>query len=117
MSAQLAPPIGACFTCLDKFWQQHSFVVKGYAKEYRPVIHPDDWLSQILYDTQQETGPDKLRLAFCGRSEAEYVIGSGVSGCIAKISEIVVQGFLAWDAERLAFEESNSLRLQGRPIF
>lgn len=112
----LAPDIGTRFT-----YQERDYVVKGYLRRMAPPEPPaeerdpfQDMLATILYESQQECGPDRCRLMFCDRLEADYVSGGG---CIARIADIAITGAIDWSPDRIAYERQRSARLAGHPLF
>jgi len=115
----LAADLGTLFTYRD-----HQYVVTNWLKRMAPPEVPagardpfQDMLGAILYEAQQECGPDRARLVFCDRLEAEYVSGRGVSGCIARLADIEITGTADWSPIRLDEERQSSAHLVGRPIF
>lgn len=75
-----------------------------------------DMLDDVLFETQQQTGPDRVRLRFCTPDEAEYVSGAGVCGCIVRITDVTIDGCIQWDGDTLAAAHSRALRLAGTPV-
>lgn len=75
-----------------------------------------DLLNDILYDTQQQTGPDRIRLRFCSRSEAVYVSAVGVCGRIVRVSDANVVGRVPWPEHQLDQARLTAERLAGQPV-
>lgn len=114
-----APAIGALFT-----YDGAGFRVTGYLKEY--VAPPIDTstvtgrlIAEILAEEAAMRGnrPAPKRWRWCSREESTHVTGSGVCGCIAPITEIIVTGMVDWSAEELAQAEHEAKMLIGKMIF
>lgn len=52
---------------------------------------------------------------FCRPSVATHVCGSGIAGCIAPISEIVVTGMVAWSEEQLDEAHRSAMHFADTP--
>jgi hypothetical protein len=114
-----APEIGATFT-----YRGRRYRVTGWLKPMPPKVEPAaherhflrDLIDDLLYDAQQEVGPDRCKVVFCTREEAVYVSGAGVAGCLARISDIQVTGMVDWPPEYLAEARAYAERLAGTPV-
>jgi hypothetical protein len=80
-----------------------TFRVNGWLKRMAPPELPADQrslfvdgLHELLYENQRRLGPDRVRLVFCLREEAEYVSASGIAGCIVRVRDVVVSGRVPW---------------------
>ena len=120
----LAPDVGATFVStvapLDNgYVDKNEYRVTGWLKKSparAPVADPNDMrtlIQSILDDSQQEIGPDQVRLQWCSRKEAEYVTGSGVSGKIARLSDIKVTGRVNWPEKLIDEARQNAIRRIG----
>lgn len=118
MSESIVPDIGDLFT-----YDGRGYRVTGWLKRMaRP--EPPAWdrsphkdrLDDILYESQQRLGPDRERLMFCVREEAEYVGGAGVAGCIARVADVVVTGRVDWSEKELDHVRHEAACLVGRPV-
>lgn len=68
----------------------HAFRVTGYIKcEKRKPLNPDSWIDQILME-DPSYDPEALNYIHCSREEAEFVMGSGVCGCVVSLDELIL---------------------------
>lgn len=103
----MTPDIGDRFT-----YKGEGYMVQGYLKdapspESLPMDHEmtfGDVLDALLYESSQQK-------VFCGREDADYVIGRGVAGCLAPVDEIVVTGRVSFDVSHL---RQTTKTLEGR---
>lgn len=118
MDETIVPDIGDTFT-----YEGESFRVSGWLKRMaRP--EPPAWdrspfkdvLDDLLYESQQRVGPDRERLMFCAREEAEYVSGTGIAGRIVRVSDVKVTGRVDWPEELFEHARHEANCLIGRPI-
>jgi hypothetical protein len=117
----LAPDVGAKFE-----YNGAAYIVSAWIKE-APARDtswlnsdedvPDDWMGDILYQSQQEIGPRKQRLVFTQRKDATYVAGRGVAGCVAPVDMIKVTGRANISQEHYNNLVRNATRLVGQPIY
>ena len=73
--------------------------------------------TQVLREILVEEGkdPDNLkRLIYCAPEEATVVCGSGVCGCVALMSESVIEGVVGWTDETLAQVREAAVGRYGR---
>lgn len=75
-----------------------------------------DMIDDVLFETQQRVGPDRVRLRFCTPEEVVYVSGAGVCGCIVRIADVVVDGRVPWSDDALASHHESALRRAGTPL-
>lgn len=114
-----APDIG------DLFWHRdHHFRVNAWLCPAVPVEPPADersrmrdLLNDILFDTQQLCGPDRVRLRFCTQAEAVYVSGVGPCGCIVRVSDVTIVGRVPWPEHQLIDARDTAERLAGTPVY
>ncbi len=62
-------------------------------------------------DAKVPQGHRRIKLRFCLPHEATYVAGSGVCGCVAAITDIEIDGTVAWSAAELAEHHEEALVL------
>lgn len=72
---------------------------------------------EILFESCQESGPDKCRLQWCSQDEAVYVSLTGVCGAIARVTDCEVVDRVNWMPDQIAEEEDHAKRLIGEMIF
>jgi hypothetical protein len=113
-----APDVGALFN-----YRGRDYVVSGWLRQMAPPEPPAsersplrDLINEVLYETQQQVGPDRVRVVFCVREDAEYVTGRGVAGCIARVADINVTGSARWSADQLADARRQAARLVGHAV-
>ncbi|PPS89595.1 hypothetical protein [Streptomyces sp. MH60] len=113
-----APDAGATFE-----HEGHTYRVDGWLKRMAPPEPPGgqrspfaDILGELLYETQQRTGPDRERLVFCTQDEAEYVSGYGVAGCIVRVRDVRVTGMVAWSPEEIRKHQERAVRMAGLTV-
>lgn len=98
----LALEAGARFTHQGRTFRLNSFLCEATDSP------PDDPFLAKLYaewdaedDAQVPSGMRRIKLRHCLPAEATYVSGSGICGCIVKISDIQVIGMVEWSAAEL----------------
>ncbi len=69
------------------------------------------------YGIAQDIGPDRCKLVFCLRDQAEYVSGSGVCGIIRRVEDIVIIGRVSWSEEWIEEGRRHAVWLAGQPIW
>lgn len=111
-----APDVGAIFE-----WRGNTYRVNGWLK---PMTAPatdksnfGNLIDNILYQAQQETGPNKEKLVFCSRKDAVYVSGTGVCGVCAPIGDIKIVGRVNWSEDQINAERKVAILLIGEPVF
>ena len=84
-----------------------TFVPKKAESEDESFL--DGLLADIKRKEREEMTPDqrnladsRFRIVQCEREEAEFVGGSGVAGCIARIEDIVLTGRVTWQDRTIA---------------
>ena len=104
--------VGTLFTSNGgKYRATHFFRIETYA------LTGDDVGIDILREILVEEGkdPDNLkRLIYCAPEEATVVCGSGVCGCVALMSESVIEGVVGWTDETLAQVREAAVGRYGR---
>lgn len=116
----MAPDVGATFTYQGDRYHVDAWLRRAPAPAPRPTVENATAaaiVAHLLDTTQQECGPDRVRLEFCTRAEAEYVAGRGVGGCIARVGDIEVTGMVDWRPEHLADARQLAERLAGERVF
>jgi hypothetical protein len=90
----------------------------------RPQPDPEKGLFRnILQDILDEAcrefdhGKGPTRLQWCHRYEAEYVTGSGVSGCCYLVEDVVCVGTVNWPKAHIDSERLSSYRNIGEVLF
>jgi hypothetical protein len=73
-------------------------------------------LDRLVFETLREHGPDRRRLEFCARKDAEYVVGYGVAGVIVRVAGVRVSGRVPWPPETVERQRRLALALVGRPV-
>jgi hypothetical protein len=101
------PDVGETFTITDR-WSKQRYRVEGWLKRtpspHRPSI-------------ATECGPDRVRLMFCLRDEAEYVHGYGVCGCIVRIDDVVVDGKVSWPESEIEQMRLSAILFAGQYLY
>jgi hypothetical protein len=77
---------------------------------------PREILADLFAAPQQEVGTDRCRLACCDQNEAEHVRGVGVSGCVARVTDIDVLGSVSWPLAQPDEARDHARRRIGRSI-
>lgn len=100
--------------------RDHSWRVTGYIKLVEPEAHKSNeaskydeigaMLNNILIDSAQKQ--DGKLMMWCAKEEATHVTGTGVAGCIEKISDIEVTGRVSWSEDMI----QNAVRQHERMI-
>lgn len=62
----------------------------------------------------QEIGPDRCKLIFCSRDDAEYISGYGVSGIIRRIGDVEIFDRINWPEAWIAELRQAQALLVGR---
>lgn len=80
-----------------------------------PVLHPDDFIGQILFEACQEI-PDardggKKRMQFCLQEEATHLSLVGIAGAIAPIELCKVTGMVDWPNDQIEKGREKARRL------
>lgn len=118
MDRDAAPDIGDLFTHDGRLYRVDAWL-KDMAMPEAPAWNRSphrDRLGEILYEAQQRVGPDRKRVVFCIREEAEYVSGSGVAGCIVRVSDVTVTGRVDWPEDLFEYARQEAAHLVGRPV-
>lgn len=61
-------------------------------------------------------GPDRCKLRFCLRDEAEYVGGSGICGIICRVADVTIDGAVSWPPHILFEETQHAVWLAGQSL-
>lgn len=98
---------------------KRSYRVNSWLKEAPPPAPVDDddisgFLGHVLYSSGQKIGPDKKRLMWCARNEAEYLSCSGVSGAIVRVTDAEVIGRVSWPEDQINELRSSAIRKIGQ---
>jgi hypothetical protein len=64
----------------------------------------------------RDLGPDRCKLRFCLREEAEYVSGAGVCGVVCRVSDVKVDGMVPWPADLLFDATQHAVWLAGQSV-
>lgn len=75
-----------------------------------------DFFNDILDSGARQVGPDKKRLQWCKREEAEYLSCSGVGGAIIRIEDAKVVGRVPWPENQIEELRSSALRKVGQLV-
>ncbi|MFL1449258.1 hypothetical protein ACI77O_12755 [Pseudomonas tritici] len=111
----LSPPAltaGATFEHMGSKYRIDAFLC-----EHVRTPPTDSFLARMLDELDAEKaaslppGMRHIRLRFCMPEEATFVSGSGVCGCLVKLSEIQITGMVAWSDEALAVHHAEALSL------
>lgn len=115
-----APEIGALFTQpsypLQIAGGSYTWRVTGYARMEVPAMPGPGWYNELLGDV---LGPETLlkpRMVCCAREDAEFVLGSGIAGTVARIDGIVVTGMVAWSDRLLEEARDAAARRIGQRV-
>ncbi len=83
-----------------------------------PVLAPDDFIGQILFEACQEIADKKdgvkRRMQFCLREEATHLSLTGIAGAIAPVEMCKVTGVVDWPADQIASSREKAMRLGAR---
>lgn len=106
----------------DEFWAKVAYKgstwrVGGFLKEAPKPADPNNWIAQILFEAQQEIGPDNKRLMFCEQNEAEYLSLVGVCGAVARLSECEFVEVVGWSQDVIKEQQESYKHLIGEVIF
>jgi hypothetical protein len=104
-----------------------TFRVTGWMKAMPDMVDPGpdaSFMDSFCFELWQEAeasgdgrhGPDKKRLIWCIREEAEYVCGAGVCGVLWRIADCEVIGRVKWTEESIASERNHALCLVGERL-
>lgn len=91
-----------------------SYRLDAFLCEYTSTPPKEPFLARLMAEFEAEEnakllpGTRRIRLRFCLPSEATYVSGSGVSGCVAAISEIEITGMVSWSESALADHQAEA---------
>jgi hypothetical protein len=114
----IIPDIGDLFT-----HDGQSYRVDGWLKDMAMPEAPawdrsphKDLISEILYEAQQKVGPNRTRVVFCVREEAQYVAASGIAGRIVRVEDVKVTGRVDWPEEMFDHLRHEAAHLIGRPV-
>jgi hypothetical protein len=104
----IAPDIGSLFD-----YNGRQYVVIGWARKFvRPPYTGEDLAERLIEELLiEEESLGLFRFATmqcCLREEATHVLGRGVCGCLAPISEIQVTGMAQWIPEHLEYQQNRA---------
>jgi hypothetical protein len=115
----MAPDIGDLFELPGDLpgSPPRAYRVDCWLKKAPPPAPVPAWLADVVDTASGMHGPDKCRLMFCTREEAEYVSGSGICGTIQRVSDITVTGRVRWSEESIEDQRSFANTLAGERLF
>ncbi|WP_189553055.1 hypothetical protein [Mesorhizobium sp. M8A.F.Ca.ET.021.01.1.1] len=107
-----------------KYYRPDRWRVTGYMKKHTPEPPKGDsfmdrLIRSILEEASREidAGKGRTRLKWCDATQAEYITGSGIAGCIYPIEDVIVVGRVPWSESYLAYSEVSSRRNWGEVLF
>ena len=113
---QTTTPDYPCLEAGTRFIHQgRTFRLNSFLCEEIYTPPEDPLLAKIYAEWHQEdeaqvpTGMRRIKLRHCLPSEATYISGSGICGCIVKISDIEVIGMVEWSVEQLEELQAKAL--------
>jgi hypothetical protein len=96
--------------------RKSTYRVNGFYKDFipKPRKKQNTLLDGIFADLDAELSPKererkskRIRVVQCTREEAQYVSGTGVSGCIARIEDVEIVGLVKWKKHDILKERKN----------
>lgn len=112
------PRIGETFTRRGEnnngYAWDRSYRVTGFYKTYTSTRKSgndilDEIVDEIIKEEEDKMTPEqrerknkRMKVISCAREEAEFVSGSGVGGCIARIEDVIITGLVNWEPRTIA---------------
>jgi hypothetical protein len=102
---------GACFTYQGGTYRLNTFMCEETSSAPECPMLAElfaEWEAEDAANVPE--GMHRIKLRHCLPSEATYVSGSGVGGCVAAIDDIEFVGLVRWSPEELAEHHERALR-------
>jgi hypothetical protein len=123
----MAPDVGDIIRSTNSESLSGTYRVSGWMKALPDLVAPAadaPFLERFSYEIWLEDeqsgngrhGPDKKRLVWCTREEAQYVTGSGVCGVIWRVGDCEITGKVTWSDAEIEEAREDALLLVGERL-